>query len=104
MMWKVTIIFNIITIDDIILIIIKIFLKLGNKKNKTKWNHFKTQNLKIYNINEVMIQTHKYKFFHEWINKLFSEENQVRTLFEARKVAGSAIYKQSKTEWNCVVL
>ena len=50
-----------------------------------------------------MIQTHKYKFFHEWINKLFSEENQVRTLFEARKVAGSAIYKQSKTEWNCVV-
>ena len=31
------------------------------------------------------------------INKLFSEENKVpRILFEARKVAGSATYKQSK--------
>ena len=30
--------------------------------------------------------------------KLFSEENKVpRTLFEARKVAGSATYTQSKT-------
>ena len=29
-------------------------------------------------------------------NKLFSEENKIlRTLFEARKVAGSATYKQS---------
>ena len=28
---------------------------------------------------------------HNWINKLFSEENKIpRTLFEARKVAGSA--------------
>ena len=37
-------------------------------------------------------------FFHKRINKLFSEENKVpRTLCEARKVAGSAKYKQSKT-------
>ena len=37
-------------------------------------------------------------FFHRRINKLFSEENKVsRTLFEAREVAGSATYKQSKT-------
>ena len=43
--------------------------------------------------------------FPNWTNKLFSEENKVsRTLFEARKVAGSATYKQSKTELNCVVL
>ena len=33
------------------------------------------------------------------MNKLFSEENKVpRTLFEARKVAGSATRKQSKYE------
>ena len=52
----------------------------------------------------MLIPTHKYDFFfHKWIKKLFSEENKVpRTLFEARKVAGSAKYKQSK--WNCVVL
>ena len=32
-------------------------------------------------------------FFHNWINKLFSEESEApRTLFEARKVAGSAKY------------
>ena len=43
--------------------------------------------------------------FHKWMNKLFSEENKVpRILFEARKVAGSATYKQSETVWNCVVL
>ena len=43
-------------------------------------------------------------FFYDW-NKLFSEENQVpETLFEVRKVAGSATYKQSTTLWNCVVL
>ena len=34
-------------------------------------------------------------FFHNWINKMFSKENKVtRTLSEARKVAGSAKYKQ----------
>ena len=36
--------------------------------------------------------------FHSWINKLFSEENNVpRKLLEAREVAGSATYKQSGT-------
>ena len=45
----------------------------------------------------------KYVFFYNWINKLFSEENEVpRTLLEARKVAGSATYKQSETVWRCV--
>ena len=35
----------------------------------------------------------------------FSDENNVsRTLLEARKVAGSATCKQSKTVWNCFVL
>ena len=44
-------------------------------------------------------------FFHNWVNKLFSVGNKVpRTLFEARKVAGSATCKQSKTVLNCVVL
>ena len=39
---------------------------------------------------KIIIQTH-------CINKLFLEENKViRTLFEARKVAGSATYKQSQ--------
>ena len=35
---------------------------------------------------------------------LFSEKKNKfpRTLFEARKVAVSATYKQSKTVWNCV--
>ena len=48
------------------------------------------QNFDINNINKVMIITQKYNT-HNWINKLFSEENKVpRTLFEARKVAGSA--------------
>ena len=42
---------------------------------------------------------------HNWINQLFSEENKVpRTLFEAKKVAGSATYEQSKTVWNSVDL
>ena len=49
----------------------------------------------------------KYKIvkglFHHWKNKLLSEEIKVpRTLPEARKVAGSATFKQSKTVWNCV--
>ena len=39
--------------------------------------------------------------FHNWINKLFTEKKKFpRTLFEARKVAGSATYKQIKTVWN----
>ena len=55
--------------------------------------------ISTYNINEVIIQTHN------WNDKLFSEENKVlRTLSEAREMAGSAKYKQSKTVWNCVVL
>ena len=40
-----------------------------------------TQNINIYNINEVIMQTQKYSFFQIWNNKPFSEEN---------KVAGSA--------------
>ena len=56
-----------------------------------------TQNFDIYNIHEVIIQTQK--------NKLFSLDNKVpRTLFEARKLAGYATFKQSKTVWNCVIL
>ena len=44
-------------------------------------------------------------FFHNWINKLFPEENKVpRRLFEARKVSGSATCKQNTTLWNCVVI
>ena len=48
------------------------------------------------NVNEIMTQTQNIWFFiHNWVNKLFLEENKVpRTLFEARKVAGSATYKQ----------
>ena len=39
------------------------------------------------------------------LNKLFSELSEVpRTMFVARKVAGSATCKQSKTIWSCVVL
>ena len=38
-------------------------------------------------------------------DKLLSEGNKVpRTEFEARQVAGSATYQQSKTVWGCVVL
>lgn len=44
-------------------------------------------------------------FFQDWINKQFAEENKVpRILFDARNVAGSAIFKQSKKNVNCVVL
>lgn len=36
-----------------------------------------TQNFYIYSINEVIAQSHKYiYFFHNWINKLFSEETK----------------------------
>ena len=52
------------------------------------------------NINEAIKQTQR-SFFHDWINKLFPEEDNVpTTLFDARKVAGSATYKQSKTVWH----
>ena len=59
-----------------------------------------TQDFNIYVIKVVeVMQTPKLE---NWINKLFSEENNVpRTLFEARKVAGSATYKQA---WSCVIL
>ena len=44
-------------------------------------------------------------FLYKWINKLLSEEYKVpRTLFEARQVAGSATYKQSKTVWHFAFL
>ena len=37
-------------------------------------------------------------FFHNGMNQLFSLENKLpTTLFQAKKVAGSATYKQSKT-------
>ena len=40
------------------------------------------------------MQTEIFSFFHNLINKLFSEEIKVtRTLFEVRKVAGSAKYR-----------
>ena len=59
-----------------------------------------TQIIIIYNINEVTIQTQKCSFSHNWrkIKKV------PRTLLEARDVAGSATFKQSKTSWNCVVI
>ena len=52
------------------------------------------QNLHIYNIKYKLWNIHS---FYNWMKKLFSEENKVpRTLFEARKVAGSATYKLYK--------
>ena len=33
------------------------------------------QNFNTDNMNEVTTQTHKYLFYYNWINKLFSEEN-----------------------------
>ena len=45
-----------------------------------------TQNLNIYNINEVMEQT----IFRIWMNKLFSEENRVRLFY--------SVYTIVKTE------
>ena len=47
------------------------------------------------NINEIIVQTLNIYLFHNWVNKLFSQENKVpRKQFKARKVAGSATYKQ----------
>ena len=58
------------------------------------WEETQTQDFNIYNINE---NSEKYKFFYNWANKLFKEEDKVPTiLYDARKVAGSATYKQSK--------
>ena len=57
-------------------------------------------------INELIIQTqiNIYICFHNWINKLFSEENEVPVmLFEAGRVAGSATYRQSNTAWHRVL-
>ena len=56
-----------------------------------------THNFNIHNINDIIIQN-----VSDWINK--QKKIRSRTLFEARKVAGSATYKQSKTVCNCVVL
>ena len=64
-----------------------------------------TENFNIYNTNEVIIQAHidRSFVFHNWINKLFSEENKIpRTPFEAWKVAGSATYKYM-TVWNWIL-
>ena len=58
------------------------------------------ENFKVYNLNEVIMQTQRYFFSHNWVNQLFSEENKVpRTQFEARKVAGSATYINKVNEY-----
>ena len=52
-----------------------------------------TQIFNIYDTDEVKMQVQGCLFLNDWINKLFSEENKVpRTLFGARRVAGSAKY------------
>ena len=48
--------------------------------------------------------SHQTQIYFFLLNKLFSEEKVLRTQFEARKVAGSATYKQSKTVRKSVVL
>ena len=68
-------------------------LRYGNAETSLKevlcssGGEMQTQNFNIYDINEEkqykLINIH---LLHNWINKLFSEENKVpRTLFEARK-------------------
>ena len=54
--------------------------------------------------NEVLIQPPKYLFFPLFERTSCSQKkiSGPRTLFEARKVAGSATYKQSKTVRNWV--
>ena len=53
-------------------------------------------NFNIFNINEGIVKSLQYLFFEILLKKLFSEECKVpRTLFAARKVAGSAKYEQS---------
>ena len=57
--------------------------------------------MNICNINEATIQTQETFILHNRINKLFLEGNYSQDT-EARKVAGSATYKQSKTEKNAL--
>lgn len=58
---------------------------------------FKTLNFNIYIINDVQYRLRYIYCFHNLINKLFLNEIKVpRAMFEARKVAGTARYKQSK--------
>ena len=54
-----------------------------------------TENFKIYNIHEIMIQNLKKSFF-PYLNKQAEKSLFPRTLSEARQVAGSATYKQVK--------
>ena len=64
---------------------------------RSSGGEFQTQNPNIYNINVPNLEF--FFFLLNWVNKLFSEENKVpRTQFEAWRVAGSATYKQSKTD------
>ena len=58
---------------------------------QTHTQEIHTQNCNIYKMNEVIIQK-------------LEEITANRTLCEARKVAGSATYKESTTVRNCVVL
>ena len=87
------------------------FNAISRQRHERKWLKLKVlcvvyeTKLKLkkhnsYNIDEVTMHTHSNIFFH-WINKPSLKENKVTgTLFEARKAAGSATYKQSKSEWN----
>ena len=80
------------SLHSVVALLKKHYVSLGGE--------IQTQHFYIYNINEVIVQTRLTQ-----INKLFSEENKSPTTpFEARKMAGSATYRQSKTVWICVVL
>ena len=61
---------------------------------------FQTQNFYVYSLNKVIIQTQKYRFFFfcTYLNKQAAplENNVMRTLSKARKVAGSARYIKKK--------
>ena len=60
-----------------------------------------TQNFNIYSVND----NDCFFFSPRLNNQAVVRGNKIhRTLFEAKKVAGSAAYKQGKTVWNCVVL
>ena len=62
---------------------------------------FKLRNIILQYLWSTNSNSQMFVFFLNWINKLFSEENKVpKTLFEARKLAGSATYKQ----WNSMKL
>ena len=58
----------------------------------------------FYNIDEEIIQTQKYECFHDWINKLFSEENMVQNTVWNFKMWQGPPHKQSKTELNWIIL